>query len=110
MPKRRIWSEDEVIVLVALYSISKLQDGDDNSPLNKQISLNFGRTRGTCDLQWRNIRMFQEDGNRERTVSARLRKWIYKSNNNRNEVLKIAHDVCKKNEWRFEKLNQIFGN
>ena len=64
MPKRRIWSEDEVVVLVALYSISKLQDGDDRSPLNKQIAINFGRTRGQVDFQWRNIRIFQGNGNK----------------------------------------------
>ena len=111
MSKRRIWSEDEVIVLVALYSISKLQDGDDSSPLNEQIAINFGRTRSTVNLQWRNIRMFQEKGNNsDRTVSARLKKWIYQSNNNRNEILKIANSVCLKNGWKFKKLNQILGN
>ncbi len=111
MSKRRIWSEDEVIVLVALYSISKLQDGDDSSPLNEQIAINFGRTRSTVNLQWRNIRMFQEKGNNsDRTVSARLKKWIYQSNNNRNEILKIANRMCIKNGWKFKKLNQILGN
>ena len=111
MSKRRIWSEDEVIVLVALYSISKLQDGDDSSPLNKQIAMNFGRTRSTVDIQWRNIRIFQENGNSgDRTVSARLKRWIYQSNINRNEVLNIANRMCIKNGWKFKKLNQILGN
>ena len=50
LSKSRNWTDDECIVLVALYSISEFRIGDDNSKENKVLAKSFDFLKVTTPL------------------------------------------------------------
>jgi len=96
--KRRAWSEEELVVLVAIFACSSFKMGDDEQPLCKDVAKEFGRSRGTIDRQWRNIKDVLNEKN-IRKINARLVFWTNKMLNNKTSVVCLAKRYCHQQNW-----------
>ena len=95
---RKNWSEDECLLLVALYSVSEFKIGDDSSGDNKIIAEIFKRKSGAIDRQWRNIKDYMEriPGIK---ISKELKYWADVSLENIDWLLNLAEHRCNNNHW-----------
>ena len=100
--KRRAWSEEELVVLVAIFSCSSFSLGDDDQPLCRDVAKEFGRSRGTIDRQWRNIKDLLNNKNVGK-IGAGLSKWTTYSLYNPQNLQKLALEYCEKNQWPLAK-------
>ena len=103
------WSEDQCLVLVTLFLLSEFREGDDNHDFNLKISTYFERSRSSVDMQWRNIKCFLND-ERNRSVSANIRKWIVFGLNDVPKIKAMSKVICIKNNWRFERITGYQDN
>jgi hypothetical protein len=53
---KKSWTEPEIVVLCAIFSSVNFSAGDDESPECNAIAREFGRSTGTVDRQWRNVK------------------------------------------------------
>ncbi len=58
--KQRLWSEDELDVLVAIFFSVEFSAGDDARPENQAMALALDRSQAAIDRQWRNIADLQK--------------------------------------------------
>lgn len=97
------WSEDQIIVIVALFFENKFSEGDKKTKLNYQIANYFNKSQDSIDMQWRNIKYFlAEDTSRK--PSKELIKWIIIGINDYSRLKKYAKQSCKSNNWFFNNL------
>jgi hypothetical protein len=52
---RRIWTDDELAILVVAYQHNEFAAGDDRREENARLATSLGRTPAAIDRQWRNI-------------------------------------------------------
>ena len=57
---RRLWSDDELDVLVAIFFSVEFAAGDDARPENQAMALALDRTPSAIDRQWRNVADLQK--------------------------------------------------
>lgn len=57
---RRLWSDQELDVLVAIFFSVEFAAGDDQRPENHAMSVAMDRTPAAIDRQWRNIADLQK--------------------------------------------------
>lgn len=50
------WTDEELTVLLAIFISQPFAVGDDEHPVNRQVAVELGRSRGAVDRQWRNVR------------------------------------------------------
>ena len=96
--KRRAWSEEELVVLVAIFSCSSFSAGDDEKPLCGDIATAFGRSPGTIDRQWRNIKDVLDEKNIKK-IGRRLVFWTNKMLNNKSALVVLAKHYCVQQKW-----------
>lgn len=99
---RRAWTEEEYVVLIAIFTRSDFSAGDDSSPVCMNISIAFGRVPGTIDRQWRNIKDLLNNKNVGK-IGAGLSKWTTYSLYNPQNLQKLALEYCEKNQWPLAK-------
>jgi hypothetical protein len=58
LTQKKRWTEDELIVLCSIFATIGFSSGDDEKQENKLIAKTFGRSPGTVDMQWRNIKNY----------------------------------------------------
>jgi hypothetical protein len=97
------WSEDQCIVLVALFFLSEFKEGDDSHDFNLKISKYFKRSRASVDMQWRNIKSVLND-ERNRFIAANIRHWVAFGINDLPKLKSMAGSICIKNNWRFKRI------
>lgn len=98
LSKSRNWTDDECIVLVALYSISEFRIGDDNSKENKVLAKSFNRNKAAVDRQWRNIKDYMERMP-DKNISSVLKYWSDVSIQNIDSLLNLSETKCIDNNW-----------
>lgn len=98
MLKRRAWSEEELVVLVAIFACSSFKMGDDEQPLCKHVASVYERSSGTIDRQWRNIKDVLNEKNIGK-IGARLVFWTNKMLNNKASVVCLAKHYCHQQKW-----------
>jgi hypothetical protein len=98
MMKRRAWREEELVVLVAIFSCSSFSMGDDEKPLCRDIAMEFGRTPGTIDRQWRNIKDILNEKNIKK-IGARLVFWTNKMLYDKSSLVSLARQYCYQQNW-----------
>ena len=98
MMPRKAWTDEECVVLIAIFTRSTFSAGDDNSPVCNEISTAFGRGPGTIDRQWRNIKDLLNNKNIEK-IGSGLSKWTTYNLLNPQKVKKLAIIYCEKNQW-----------
>ena len=54
--RQKSFNEAEIVVLCGLFSVMDFSAGDDERIECKRIAAAFGRSPGTIDRQWRNIK------------------------------------------------------
>lgn len=100
---RRQWSEEELIVLAAIYNSSNFSVGDDAQDECRTIADCFGRTPSAIDRQWRNMDAVVKSKigfNIGKLVATTALQYIY----NPAAHKKIAIAICQANEWPLEDL------
>lgn len=96
--KRRAWTEEELVVLVAIFSCSSFNMGDDEQPLCKEIAIEFRRSPGTIDRQWRNIKDILNEKNIKK-IGVRLVFWTNKMLLNKSSIIRLARRYCYQQNW-----------
>lgn len=86
------------MVLIAIFSCSSFSLGDDDKPLCRDVAKEFGRSRGTIDRQWRNIKDVLNEKN-IRKISSRLVFWTNKMLINKLSVVSLARRYCHQQNW-----------
>ena len=95
---RRVWSENEIIVLVAIFSCSKFSMGDDNQPLCADIAFAFNRTPATIDRQWRNIKDILDEKNVKK-IGQLLVFWTNQMLQKPKKIRATAKLLCDNYHW-----------
>ena len=96
--KRRAWKEEELVVLVAIFSCSLFTSGDDDQPTCNDIASAFGRSPGTIDRQWRNVKDVLNEKNVGK-IGERLIFWTNKMLNDKKAVVHLANRYCHDQKW-----------
>lgn len=106
MPKlrgKKPWTEPEIVVLCAVFCSSDFSVGDDEKPECKAIAKEFGRSSGTVDRQWRNIKDYLA-GYKVPKVGSLIKKYADYALNNPKIVKNLAKHYCHLNDWQLSEL------
>jgi hypothetical protein len=95
---RREWSEAEVVVLCAIFVSLGFSSGDDERPECKKIAAEFGRSRGTIDRQWRNIKDYLANMKCEK-VGTNVKYWSDVALADPNRLKRLALHYCEFYNW-----------
>lgn len=98
------WSEDEVVVLCAIFSVCDFSVGDDARSECREIADCFERSPATVDRQWRNIKNYMAFGDPEKKISNTVKKWTDVLTNDTDLVRRLALRYCDDNKWPLRKL------
>ena len=100
---RRQWSEDELVVLAAIYNSASFSVGDDARDECQTIADCFGRTASSIDRQWRNM-----DAVVKGKTGLNIGKLVVDASlqfiSNPAAHRKIALGVCRRNDWPLDDL------
>ena len=97
MPKV-VWSEAEIVVLCAAFANLGFSAGDDEKAESKRIAKAFGRSSGTVDMQWRNIKKYLANGD-NRKIGEQVKYWAETTLNRPHVVSSLASYYCRKKNW-----------
>ena len=100
---RRPWTNEEVVVLVAIYSSQSFSVGDDEKAECKNIAKAFGRSPGTIDRQWRNIKNCLE-GKPVKKVGVLVKETAENMRRDPKKIRKMAKYYCDHNSWYLDDL------
>lgn len=95
---RRQWSEDELVVLAAVYTSGSFSMGDDERDECQTMAACFGRTASAIDRQWRNMDAVVKGKtglNIGRLVAETVLRFVSNPAANR----RVALIVCKERGW-----------
>ena len=109
MPKlkgKKQWTEAEIVVLTAIFASSNFSVGDDNRPECKKIAEELGRSSGTVDRQWRNIKDYLADLESGKT-GRKVKMWADILLEDPKTIKRLALYYCKKMDWKLEDLLKI---
>jgi len=104
--KRREWTEAEIVVLCGIFSVSSFSLGDDEKNECKRIAFNFGRTTGTIDRQWRNIKDYLA-GYPTKKVGIRVKYWSQTTLDDPATVRRLASHYCSSYQWDLHDLLEV---
>lgn len=97
------WSEDELIVLVAIFLSNDFSIGDDARPENQAMAEAFSRSPSAVDRQWRNLEdlrsgkeVLHVGGNVRSALEAQLRNSVDGKNR--------AREIVARRGWQIEWL------
>jgi hypothetical protein len=106
MPKlkgKRRWGIDEIVVLCGIYASSLFSVGDDEHEECKRIASEFGRSPGTVDRQWRNIKDYLA-GKPCKKVGKDIKLWADVMLNDPRLIKRHASYICKQTKWELSDL------
>lgn len=106
MPKlvgKRKWETDEIVVLCGIYSCSLFSAGDDEKQECKRIARELGRSPGTVDRQWRNIKDYLA-GKPSYKTGQSIKAWADVLLQDPQLVKRFARYICITNEWKLMDL------
>jgi hypothetical protein len=98
MKQRREWSEAEIVVLSAIFVSLGFSAGDDERPECKRIAAAFGRTGGTIDRQWRNIKDYLANMECAK-VGGSVKYWSDVALADPSLIKNLAKHYCEIREW-----------
>ena len=100
---KRRWEEDEIVVLCGIYACSLFSIGDDEHDECKLIAYEIGRSPGTVDRQWRNIKDYLA-GLPCKKVGMSVKYWADILLQDPQLVKRFAHYICEINNWDLKNL------
>lgn len=100
---KKQWTEPEVVVLCAIFSSVDFSAGDDESPECKAIAKEFGRSSGSVDRQWRNVKDYLA-GYEVPKVGNLTKLYADHVLNKPKIVKKLASYYCVLNNWQLSNL------
>lgn len=92
------WSEAEIVVLCALFSMLDFYAGDDSQEECSRIADVFGRSTGSIDMQWRNVRACVTGKSRAK-IGADVSYWAEVLAADPKTVRNLAEYYCELNDW-----------
>ena len=95
---RILWSEEEIVVLCAAFANLDFSAGDDEKGESRRIAKAFGRSSGTVDMQWRNIKNYLANGDNKKT-GERIKYWAETTLNRPHVVRKLSRHYCQQRGW-----------
>jgi len=102
----QLWSEEELLVLVAIFSSNDFSIGDDARLENHRMAEAFDRTPAAVDWQWRNIdAALRRDP--DRNVGAKLKEAVADFESDLRTGRLAAIEICRRNGWT--ELIQMIG-
>lgn len=102
-PLRRMWTEDEARVLVAIFFHSSFSVGDDRNEGCRLIAECFDRTPSSIDRQWRNIKSIL-DGDQTKNIGALLRRSVLEFLDHPQALKTLAFQIIARNAWPLEQF------
>lgn len=102
-PTRKPWVEAEVVVLCAIFTNVGFSAGDDERIECRRIAAAFGRSPGTIDRQWRNIKDYLAGMPCEK-VGELVRIWSDTALSDPYVVSQLARYYCNRNGWKIDDL------
>jgi hypothetical protein len=100
---KKQWTESEIVVLCAIFASAGFSAGDDERPECKAIAHEFGRSPGTVDRQWRNIKDYLA-GYESQKVGRAVKIYTDHTLNNPLVIKKLAKYYCRLYSWNLENL------
>ncbi len=91
------------MVLCAVFCCSDFSVGDDEKPECKAIAREFGRSSGTVDRQWRNIKDYLA-GYYVPKVGNLIKIYADHALNNPKVIKNLARYYCELNNWHLSEL------
>jgi hypothetical protein len=104
-----VWSDEELLVMLAIFVSQPFSAGDDSKDANARIARAFGRTAGAVDLQWRNVKhhLYRLDlYGVERHVGQNVTDVVDTYRIDLAKLRKDAMDVMERKGWDLQKLLQ----
>lgn len=96
--RQKNFTEPEIVVLCGVYSVLEFSAGDDEKAECKRIAAALGRTTGTIDRQWRNIKDYLA-GLPSPKTSQEVRRWTDVMLQDPGLVRSFAIFYCAKLNW-----------
>jgi hypothetical protein len=98
------WSEDELVVLIALYRRHGLTLLDDSQQLCQDFASAIGRTASAVDRQTRNLDDIVRERGVQHSGSKVARLYEHYSKRNMRGLNQAANDAIDRNNWAVTKL------
>lgn len=95
---RRLWSDEELDVLVAIFFSVEFSAGDDNRPENHAMALAMDRTPSAIDRQWRNIADLQK-GVQTLHIGANVERALNRYLENPGGAKESARAIVERKQW-----------
>jgi len=93
-----LWTEAEIVVLCAAFANLDFSAGDDEKGESRRIAKAFGRTSGTVDMQWRNIKKYLANGDNKK-IGERVKYWAETTLNRPHVVSRLSVHYCREKDW-----------
>jgi hypothetical protein len=101
------WTDDELVVLLALFVSQPFAAGDDSHPTCRAIARALKRTPAAIDNQWRNIKyhLFRLDryGVADRHVGENVESVVDRFRINLGKLRREAVSAMGRNRWRLKR-------
>jgi hypothetical protein len=101
--RRRDWSEDELLVLAAIYCSASFSIGDDARDECRTMADCFGRTAGAVDRQWRNMDAVIS-GKSGLNIGKKVGEAVRSHLSNPVGYRKVALKICIDRSWPLQDL------
>lgn len=105
MVEGQLWSEEELLVLVAIFNSNDFSIGDDARLENHRMAEAFDRTPAAVDWQWRNIDALGRDPDRH--VGVKVKEAVADFESDAKTGRLAAIEICRRNGWT--ELIQMIG-
>lgn len=105
-PKRREWTEAEIVVLCAVFLSREFSSGDDERPECRRIAAAFNRSPATIDRQWRNVKDYLANFESKKTGSL-VKYWADIALERPSVVRSLAIHYSQINNWPLHDLMEI---
>jgi hypothetical protein len=95
---KKTYTDAEIVVLTAIFAQSDFSAGDDEKDECKRIASELGRSNGSIDRQWRNIKDYL-NGTATKKVGSKIKYWAECLLGDPAAIVALADYYCNRHVW-----------